>query len=86
MQKKPPQAADTSMKAWFERHVDGVEDMDYDAALDWAGLRLVRPESGPWRIEEIPDATEAQIRVRMGWITGRHDRSNQGMPIRKDIP
>ena len=80
------QAADTSMKTWFERHVDGVEDMDYDAALGWAGLRLVRSESGPWRIEEIPDATVAQVRVRMGWITGRHDRSNQGIPIRKDVP
>ena len=63
------------MKAWFERHVGGVDDMDYDAALGWAGLRLLRAESGPWRIEEIPDATADQIRVRMGWITGRHDKT-----------
>lgn len=69
------QAADTSMKAWFERHVGGVEDMNYDEALSWAGLRLVRPESGAWSIEEIPDATPEQLRVRMGWLTGRHDRA-----------
>lgn len=69
------QAADTSMKEWFERHVGGTDDMDYDAALGWAGLRLVRGESGPWRIEEMPDATPGQIRVRLGWVTGRHDKN-----------
>ena len=69
------QAADTSMKVWFEKHVGGTDDMDYDAALGWAGLRLVRSDSGPWRIEEIPDATADQIRVRMGWTTGRHDKA-----------
>jgi hypothetical protein len=31
----------------------------------------MRAENGPWTIEEIPDATPAQIRVRMGWITGQ---------------
>src|SRR5690349_9370531 len=69
------QAADTSMKVWFEQHVGGTDDMDYDAALGWAGLRLVRADAGPWRIEEIPDATADQIRVRMGWVTGRHDKA-----------
>ncbi|HEY8176595.1 MAG TPA: hypothetical protein VIF32_12930 [Gemmatimonadaceae bacterium] len=68
------QAADTNMHAWFEAHVGGVEDMNYDEALGWAGLRLVRDESGPWIIEEIPDATPEQLRVRLGWITGRHDK------------
>lgn len=65
-------AAGTNMKAWFDRHVGGVEDMDYDEALGWAGLRLVRDST--WRIEEIADATPEQIRVRMGWVTGRHDK------------
>jgi predicted metalloprotease with PDZ domain len=67
-------AADTNMHAWFEAHVGGVEDMDYDEALGWAGLRLVRDASGPWIIEELPDATPDQLRVRLGWITGRHDK------------
>jgi predicted metalloprotease with PDZ domain len=67
-------AAGTNMHDWFERHVGGTEDMDYDAALGWAGLKLVRTESGPWRIEETPDATPEQLRVRRGWVTGRVDQ------------
>jgi hypothetical protein len=54
--------------------------MNYDEALSWAGLRLVRPESGAWSIEEIPDATPEQIRVRMGWTTGRHDKPERPVP------
>jgi hypothetical protein len=49
-------AADTTMHDWFERHVGGTEDMDYDTALDWAGLKLGR-DSTAWRIEESPTAT-----------------------------
>jgi predicted metalloprotease with PDZ domain len=67
-------AAGTNMHDWFERHVGGTEDMDYDEVLGWAGLKLVRTESGPWRIEAIPDATPEQLRVRLGWVTGRVDR------------
>jgi len=68
------EAAGTNMKQWFDRHVAGIEDMDFDEALGWAGLRLVRPDSGSWRIEEIDDATMEQVRVRLGWVTGRHDK------------
>ena len=68
------EAAGTNMHAWFESHVGGTDDMDYDEALRWAGLRLVRDENGPWSIEELPDPTPAQIRVRLGWITGRLDK------------
>ena len=67
-------AAGTDMHDWFERHVGGTEDMDFDEALRWAGLRLVRSDTGPWAIEEVPDASPEQIRVRLGWVTGRHDR------------
>ena len=67
------QAAGINMRDWFERHVGGTEDMNYDEALSWAGLRLNR-EGPQWRIEEIPEVSAAQMRVRMGWITGRHDR------------
>ncbi len=66
-------AAGTNLHDWFARHVGDTEDMDFDESLAWAGLRLVRSEP-EWRIEEIPDATPAQIRVRMGWVTGRHDK------------
>ena len=62
-------AADTIMHAWFERHVGGTEDLDYDDALGWAGLRLVR-DSTQWRIEAMPDATPTQLRIRAGWLSG----------------
>lgn len=66
-------AAGVALRDWFDRFVGGTEDLDFDEALTWAGLRLVRDEPA-WRIEELPDATPAQLRVRMGWVTGRHDR------------
>lgn len=68
------QAAGINMHDWFERHVGGTDDMDYDEALGWAGLRLVRSETGPWSVEETPDASAEQLRVRLGWVTGRHDK------------
>jgi predicted metalloprotease with PDZ domain len=61
--------AGEDMHAWFDRYVGGTEDLDYDALLSRAGLRLVRGER--WIIEEMPDATPAQRLVREGWATGR---------------
>ncbi|MBA3672563.1 MAG: M61 family metallopeptidase [Gemmatimonadaceae bacterium] len=63
------EVAGENMHAWFERHVGGTEDLDYDALLARAGLRLVRAE--PWRIEELPDATPAQRAIRAGWLSGK---------------
>ena len=63
------EAAGMDMHDWFEHHVGGTDDMDYDQALGWAGLRLVRGDDG-WRIEEQPGATAEQLRIREGWITG----------------
>ena len=64
-------AAGANMHDWFERHVGGTEDMDYDEALGWAGLKLVRSDSARWSIEAIPGATPEQLRVRTGWLSGR---------------
>jgi predicted metalloprotease with PDZ domain len=61
--------AGTNMHDWFARHVGGTDDMDYDEALGWAGLRLVR-DSTQWRIETLPEATPQQRRVRTGWLLG----------------
>jgi hypothetical protein len=58
------------MHDWFEQHVGGTEDMDYDEALGWAGLKLVRSDSTRWRIEGRSDATAQQLRVRNGWLNG----------------
>lgn len=63
------EVAREDMHAWFDRHVGGTEDLDYDTLLARAGLRLVR--ESPWRIEELPDATPAQRAIRDGFVNGR---------------
>jgi predicted metalloprotease with PDZ domain len=65
------EAAGTDLHDWFTRHVGGVEDPDFDTALRGAGLRLVRGAS-EWSIEELPNATPAQLKVRAGWVAGGH--------------
>ncbi|HEY2374619.1 MAG TPA: hypothetical protein VGH98_01470 [Gemmatimonadaceae bacterium] len=64
------EAAGTDLHDWFTRHVGGVEDPDFEEALGWAGLRLVR-SANDWTIEEMPNATPAQLRVRAGWLAGK---------------
>ena len=64
------EAAGTDLHGWFAAHVGGTEDPDYDTALGWAGLRLVRGDSA-WAIEELPNASPAQLKVRAGWMNGR---------------
>jgi predicted metalloprotease with PDZ domain len=59
------------MHAWFEKYVGGTEDLDYDALLAGAGMRIVRGER--WKLEELPSPTPAQRVVRDGWVSGRHD-------------
>jgi predicted metalloprotease with PDZ domain len=61
--------AGEDMHAWFTRFVGGTDDLDYDALLARAGLRIVR--DARWRIEEVPDATPSQLKVRDGWTSGR---------------
>lgn len=63
-------AAGVNMHDWFEKHVGGTEDMDYDGALGWAGLKLVRADSARWIIEPMSGATPEQLRVRSGWLSG----------------
>jgi predicted metalloprotease with PDZ domain len=63
------EVAGEDMHPWFEQYVGGTADLDYDALLARAGLRLVRGDQ--WRIEEVPDATPAQRAVRDGWTSGR---------------
>jgi predicted metalloprotease with PDZ domain len=65
------EVAGEDMHPWFERYVGGTEDLDYDALLARAGLRLVRGDR--WAIEEIDGATPEQLAVRRGWTTGRRD-------------
>ena len=71
-------AAGVDMHDWFERHVGGTEDMNYDEVLAPAGLRLVREpqrandtQASGWRVVPMSNATPAQIKVRNGWIAGK---------------
>jgi predicted metalloprotease with PDZ domain len=66
-------AAGIDMHPWFERHVGGTEDMNYDEVLAPAGMRLVRGGAGgaSFHLEPLAGATAAQRAVRDGWVTGR---------------
>jgi len=61
--------AGEDMHPWFERYVGGTEDLDYDALLARAGLRITRGDR--WHVEEIPDASAEQKGVREGWASGK---------------
>jgi predicted metalloprotease with PDZ domain len=67
--------AGIDMHPWFESHVGGTEDMNYDEVLAPAGMKLVRDASAggnaAWRLEPTPDATPAQVAIRVGWMTGK---------------
>ena len=64
------EAAGVDLHDWFTSHVGGTEDPDYDTVISGAGLRLIR-NGDQFSIEELPNATAAQRRIRDGWITGR---------------
>jgi predicted metalloprotease with PDZ domain len=61
------------LKDWFKRSVSSVEELDYTDLLEWYGLRFTSAEgpAGNWKIERLPDATEAQKRNLKAWLTGR---------------
>src|SRR6185312_12049810 len=50
-------AAGADMHAWFEAHVGGTEDMDYNAVLAPAGLRLVTSDARQYVVEPLENAT-----------------------------
>jgi len=62
------------MHPWFERYVGGVEELPWDETLARAGLVLTvtRPAGAEptYVLSDAPNATEAQRRVREGWLTG----------------
>jgi predicted metalloprotease with PDZ domain len=70
-------AAGVDMHAWFEQHVGGTEDMNYDEVLASAGMRLVRDpqvandtQSPGWRVVPVADPNASQLKVREGWLSG----------------
>ncbi len=63
-------AAGMNMHDWFERHVGGTDDVDFDRVLAGAGLRLDR-QGAQWTIAPVPGATAEQLKIREGWLTGK---------------
>lgn len=61
--------AGTDMHPWFELHVGGTEDMNYDEVAAPAGLRVAR-QGNDFRVEKAPAATAAQVAIRNGWVAG----------------
>lgn len=67
------QAAGADMHPWFERYVAGVEELPFAETLARAGLTVTPRGAGDDReyiVEEMPNPTPQQLRVREGWLTG----------------
>jgi predicted metalloprotease with PDZ domain len=56
--------ARTDLREWFRRAVSSTEELDYDEALDWFGLRFAARDgqdpSQNWKLEGRDEATETQ--------------------------
>lgn len=64
--------AGVSFADFFARYVAGAEPLPYEDTLRRAGLHLTREGDG-MRIEELPQATERQRRIRTGLLRGTTD-------------
>jgi predicted metalloprotease with PDZ domain len=56
------EVAQVDLKGWFHRAVSSTEELDYQEALDWFGLRfgLADDPSKSWKLEIRADSTNAQ--------------------------
>ncbi|MCB1036927.1 MAG: hypothetical protein KDD47_24080, partial [Acidobacteria bacterium] len=53
---------------WLERALATTEELDYEPALDWYGLRFSDSEEDPWKVEVDPEASELQRRHLESWL------------------
>ncbi|MBO0721609.1 MAG: M61 family metallopeptidase [Blastocatellia bacterium] len=63
VEKVASEIAGRSFKDFFDRYVTGTAELDYDAALSYAGLRLV-----DGKIVDAEKISEAQRAIRKGWL------------------
>lgn len=63
-----------NFESFFQRYVAGTEDLPYGEILGKAGLAL-QPGKGEraFVVQELPDITDRQRRIREGLLTGRTD-------------
>jgi len=59
------EVAGTDLSGWFKRTVSSTEELDYDEALEWYGLRFA-PDS--WTLEARRDRTAAQKARAIAWL------------------
>jgi predicted metalloprotease with PDZ domain len=65
--------AGADLHPWFERYVGGVDDLPFAETLALAGLTVTTRGTGEDReyvVQEMPNATQDQLRVRAGWLAG----------------
>jgi predicted metalloprotease with PDZ domain len=70
--KAAEEVAGTDLKEWFRKAVASTEELDYQEALDWFGLRLAPADdpSKAWSLVVRDDATEDQKRHFQAWAGG----------------
>ncbi len=75
--KTAEEVAGVDLKEWFRNAISSVEELNYQEALDWFGLRFAAPDGSQsaqrWTLEMRGDATEAQKRRLQRWL-------GQGLP------
>jgi predicted metalloprotease with PDZ domain len=56
------EVAGVDLKEWFRKAISSTEELDYQEALDWFGLRFAPAEdpAKAWKLETLTDATVAQ--------------------------
>jgi predicted metalloprotease with PDZ domain len=63
IEKLASDVAGRSFKDFFNRYVNGTEELDYNASFKHAGLQLV-----DGKITDLENITEAQRAIRKGWL------------------
>ena len=64
------EVAGADLKEWFRKAIASTEELDYQEALDWFGLRFA-PSDDPakgWKLEVREEATEAQKAHLRAWV------------------
>jgi predicted metalloprotease with PDZ domain len=59
------EVAGADLSGWFKRTVSSTQEIDYDDALDWYGLRFA---AGTWTLERRDDASAKQKARLTAWL------------------
>jgi len=62
------EVAGADLSGWFKRTVSSTQELDYDDALDWYGLRFA---AGTWTLERREDASAEQKARLTAWLGGK---------------